>query len=129
MITRDELLYSYKKYLNKDISDMELDRIFIMVDIDLSGDITFSEFIVACINPKDILNEDRLTAAFNSFDIDHSGSISMDEVKTALCAGKNVADNVWASVITQVDNNGDREISFLEFKDMMEKIFNITIKG
>lgn len=60
MVTRDELLLMFKKYLGKDISDMELDRILAQVDADLSGEITFSEFLVACVNPKEILTLDRL---------------------------------------------------------------------
>lgn len=55
MITRDELIQCFKKYLGKDISDMEIDRILSQIDADLSGEITFSEFLVACINPKEIL--------------------------------------------------------------------------
>ncbi|CDW74871.1 protein kinase domain containing protein [Stylonychia lemnae] len=129
MVTREELLQMFKKYLGKDISDMELDRILAQVDADLSGEITFSEFLVACINPKEILTTDRLQAAFNTFDIDQSGFISMDEIKKALCAGKNIDDKVWAKVVEQVDINDDNEISFLEFKDMMEKIFNLNQGG
>ncbi len=49
----------------------------------------------------------------------------MNEIKTALCAGKNIDDKVWASVVDQVDANSDKEISFLEFKDMMERMFNL----
>ena len=80
---------------------------------------------MACINPKDILTEDRLRAAFNTFDIDRSGNISMDEIKNAICAGKLIDDKVWASVMSEVDNNNDDEITFPEFKEMMERIFNI----
>ena len=126
MVTRDELLNMFKKYLGKDVSDMELDRILSQVDADLSGEITFSEFLVACINPKDIITEDRLKAAFNTFDVDHSGYISMDEIKQALCAGKNIDDKVWLSVVDEVDVNKDDEISFKEFKEMMERIFNLN---
>lgn len=125
MVTREELLQMFKKFLGKDVSDMELDRILAQVDADLSGEITFSEFIVACINPKDILTQDRLMAAFNTFDNDRSGFISMDEIKNAICAGKLIDDKVWASVMLEVDNNNDDEITFLEFKEMMERIFNL----
>lgn len=85
----------FKKYLGKDISDIELDRILAQVDADLSGEITFSEFLVACVNPKDILTEERLRNVFDIFDNDKSGCISMDEVKNALCAGKNIDEKVW----------------------------------
>lgn len=105
---------------------MEIDRILSQIDADLSGEITFSEFLVACIDPKTILSNDRLLAAFNTFDVDHGGTISIDEIKMALCAGKNIDDKVWGDILTEVDPNGDAEISFNEFKVIMERIFNIT---
>jgi calcium-dependent protein kinase len=71
---------------------MELDMILAQIDTDLSGQITFSEFLVACINPEEVLTKERLEAAFRVFDIDRSGSISMEEIRSALCAGKNIDD-------------------------------------
>jgi Ca2+-binding EF-hand superfamily protein len=36
--------------------------------------------------------------------------------------GKNIDEKVWNDIITEVDGNGDGEISFVEFKTMMQKI-------
>lgn len=52
---------------------------------------------------------------------DHSGFISPDEVKAILGHGKIISEKVWASIISQVDANGDGQISFEEFQDMMTK--------
>ena len=49
----------------------------------------------------------------------------MDEIKLALCAGKKIDDKVWAEVVKEVDANNDKEITFDEFKDMMEIMFNV----
>ncbi len=54
-LSRDEIIIAYKKYLNKMISDLELDRILAQVDSDMSGAISFSEFVVACIEPATLL--------------------------------------------------------------------------
>ena len=57
------------------------------------------------------------------FDKDNSGSISATEVKDVLGIGKNIGDQVWNDIISEVDADGDGEISFIEFKKMMEKLF------
>jgi calcium-dependent protein kinase len=60
--------------------------------------------------------------AFSMFDKDGSGFISADEVKSVLGVGKNVDEKLWLDIVKEVDANGDGEISFSEFKIMMEKL-------
>ena len=79
--------------------------------------------MVATINKKKLLTNEKLEAAFNLFDKDGSGSISATEVKDVLGIGKNIGDEVWNDIIREVDGDGDGEISFDEFKTMMEKLF------
>ena len=47
---------------------------------------------------------------FNTFDTDGGKTISVDEIKQALTAGKNIDPKVWVEVLAEVDNNNDREI-------------------
>jgi Ca2+-binding EF-hand superfamily protein len=56
------------------------------------------------------------------FDKDGGGSISVDEIKQVLAFGKNLDEKVIAEVIKQVDANGDGEISFEEFAEMMKSV-------
>jgi len=44
------------------------------------------------------------------------------EIKEVLGKGLKLKDEIWKKVITEVDLNGDGEISFEEFKKMMETI-------
>jgi calcium-dependent protein kinase len=56
------------------------------------------------------------------FDRDGGGSISVEEIKQVLSFGKNSLDEtVVQEIIRQVDANGDGEISFEEFAEMMLK--------
>jgi Ca2+-binding EF-hand superfamily protein len=50
----------------------------------------------------------------------------MDEIKMALCAGKNIDDKVWSTIIGEVDLNGDGDINLEEFRHIMEAIFDIV---
>ena len=49
-------------------------------------------------------------------------SISAAEIKEILGVGKNIDEKIWNEIIMEVDGNGDGEISFLEFKIMMQKL-------
>ena len=46
--------------------------------------------------------------------------MTVDELKEALGIGKNIDEQVWKDVINEVDENGDGEIDFNEFKAMMK---------
>lgn len=55
------------------------------------------------------------------FDKDGGGSISIDEIKQVLSFGQNLDEEVVNQIIKQVDANGDGEISYEEFAEMMLK--------
>ena len=99
-----------------DLAEEEVDRIMKYADSDGSGEIDYSEFVVATMDKRKLLSNEKLETAFNLFDRDGSGSISANEVKEVLGIGKNIDERVWNEIILEVDGNGDGEISFLEFK-------------
>jgi len=55
------------------------------------------------------------------FDKDGGGSISIEEIKQVLSYGQKLDDEVVNQIIKQVDENGDGEISYEEFAQMMLK--------
>ena len=63
---------------------------FDKVDTDGSGEIEYSEFVVATMNEKNLLNNNKLQTAFKMFDKDGGGSISIDEIKQVLSFGQNL---------------------------------------
>ena len=69
------------------------------MDMNKDGKIEYSEFIVAAIDEKILLSEKRLKAAFDMFDKDKSGNISVDEIKKVLSFGKDIdeflEDSEW----------------------------------
>lgn len=95
---------------------------FSAVDIDGSGYIDYSEFVVASMNEKNILTNEKLQAAFKMFDKDGSGFISADEIKEVLGFGKSLDEAQIMDIIKQVDDNGDGQISFDEFSAMMKQL-------
>ena len=94
-----------------------------MCDVDHSGFLDYTEFISASLNRSKMLSKDKLEAAFRAFDKDGSGKIGIDELKDMLEKNDRLAeDSEWHEVIKEADMNGDGEIDFIEFKDLMMKL-------
>lgn len=122
-LSRDELITGYRQILG-DLAEEEVDRILKIADSDGSGEIEYSEWIVATTDKRKLLTNEKLETAFNMFDRDGSGSISANEIKDVLGVGKSIDEKVWNDIILEVDANGDGEISFLEFKTMMQRLLD-----
>lgn len=122
MLSKEEIKNGYEKIFGQNMNDEQVDDIFKAVDIDNSGYIDYSEFVVATMNEKNLFSEKKIKAAFKMFDTDNSGNISKDEVKEALQKVGNLSEQQLDEVMGQVDENGDGEISFEEFKIIMTRL-------
>jgi len=118
-LQKDEIKKGYAEFFGRQLTDDEVDEMFAKVDADGSGEIEYSEFVVATLNEKNLLSNNKLQTAFKMFDKDGGGSISVEEIKQVLSFGQNLDDDVIQQIITQVDANGDGEISYDEFSTMM----------
>ena len=67
----------------KELSGERVDFLMRMIDTNGSGEIDFTEFIVAGLEPGD-LSVNHFEQAFAYFDIDHSGMITYDEIAAFL---------------------------------------------
>ena len=124
-LSRKELIEGYTQILGE-LAEDEVDRIMKIADTDGSGEIDYSEWVIATMDKKKLLTEDKLLMAFSMFDKDNGGSISSAEVKDTIGVGKNIDEKLWNEIINEVDVNGDGEISFQEFKIMMERLLDQT---
>lgn len=59
-------------------SRAEMEKIMRLLDLNKSGVIDYTEFLVGAIDPSEYLTVDNLEKAFHFFDIDHSGVITID---------------------------------------------------
>jgi len=94
---------------------------FDLVDLDHSGFIDYSEWIVAAISDTALTSTDKLQLAFKMFDKDGSGLISANEITNVLKIDDEHTEEI-EYLLSNVDTNGDGEISFEEFCLMMKKL-------
>jgi len=121
-LSKEEILDGYDKYMGKSIDKDDVEKMFEAVDTDKSGFIDYSEFVLASMNEKNLLTNEKLQSAFKMFDKDGSGYISSTEIKEILSFGGAVGDEAVNDIVKQVDANGDGQISFEEFCAMMKKL-------
>ena len=132
-IVKEELLSGLQSYfkLPGEQFQTEVETIFNNIDTDHNGYIEYEEFIRAAIDTEYFLKDNFLKFAFNYFDRDASGLITLDEVTNLFY---NSEYNKKSSEVhqqlklsfEQVDINGDGTLSFEEFCQMMRNIINIT---
>ena len=82
-LSKDELKSGFSRLFGNRIknADAELDRIIAEVDLDRSGEISYNEFAVAVMGKQKILERKRLEEVFKSIDINHNGSIDIEELE------------------------------------------------
>ena len=117
-LTKNELLNGLVQYEDPNLIKEKIDDIFFILDGANHGFIEYEEFLRACMDQKTLLCDEHLVYAFNFFDKDNTGRISVDKIK-ANFIDSTVSEEVFKSIFNEIDTNQDGEIDFGEFKDMM----------
>ncbi|CAD8135936.1 unnamed protein product [Paramecium pentaurelia] len=123
ILTKEEILETYKKYMDDETALQEVQKIMELVDMDGSGTIDYTEFIIASMDRRKAMQTEKLKEAFQIFDKDGNGFISELEIKEVLGPSlTGIDEKYWLDMIKEIDRNGDGQISFEEFCEMMMKI-------
>ncbi|CAB9500986.1 MAP kinase-activated protein kinase 2 (Fragment) [Seminavis robusta] len=103
------------------ISDEQIQELIRQVNFSGSGSISYSEFTVATMMEKNLIDDDKLRAAFAYFDKEGTGVITAQNLKDALhiddSHGSAADAYVTKKIIGQVSQSG--VIEFEDFKNMM----------
>ena len=114
-------LQQVMRKLGQNPSEAELIEMISTVDDNGDNEIDFEEFMILMksrIGEKD--PEKELRDAFRVFDTDNSGSIDKKELKRLMKKlGQALSEAELDAMMDEVDTNGDGEISFEEFKELM----------
>ncbi|KAF9480290.1 EF-hand [Pholiota conissans] len=124
-ITTSEL-GTVMRSLGRNPTELELQEILKGVDKDQNGTIEFAEFVDLMGRSHQALSpgaepQDELFQAFSVFDKDSSGKISITELEAVMnnVLGEHLTQEELEIMIKEADLDGDREISFVEFKKMV----------
>jgi len=97
--------------------------IFREIDTDSSGAVDYTEFIAAAADQHFFLQAELCHEAFEVFDQDHNGDITLEELREVLAQSPGVAQKLGRGaleeILRQADSNGDRKIDFAEFVTML----------
>ncbi|KAA3676834.1 uncharacterized protein DEA37_0009585 [Paragonimus westermani] len=122
-ITMQELR-SMMKLFNRPCTADEAREIMAEVDKNNDGVIDFREFVELMspvVSPNDA-DDCELKAAFDFFDKDHDGDITIRELKAVLQSlHLKLTDSEVEEMITEADTDRSGTVSFDEFKSIMSK--------
>ena len=126
-ITKKELNDSLKN-LGIIIPEKELWQMIDKIDVNGDGCVDIEEFgelyKTIMVEEDDEMGEEDMKEAFNVFDRNGDGFITVDELKAVLSSlglkqGKTLEE--CRKMIMQVDVDGDGRVDYKEFKQMMKK--------
>ena len=120
-ISKDEFIKCLESIYPSQEAKLKADAIFKEIDFNNDGSINFSEFLTVNIQKEKLLNKETLDKAFRTFDSDSNGYITIKELKKTMPL-EITAKAGWRNLVSEVDKDGDYQISFNEFKEMMEKL-------
>mmetsp|Transcript_43154 Transcript_43154/g.101405 ORF Transcript_43154/g.101405 Transcript_43154/m.101405 type:complete len:898 (-) Transcript_43154:155-2848(-) len=92
-----------------------------VLDVNGDGVIQYSELVSGMLQAEESLAENHMRNAFDVFDVDRNGFVSLDELRLMLTGGGPLAGvlpdgKTPEQVLEEVDTSKDGNISFLEFK-------------
>ncbi|CAN1743648.1 Calcium-dependent protein kinase 1 [Linum perenne] len=119
-ITYEELKAGLPK-LGTKLSESEVRQIMEAADVDGNGTIDYIEFITATMHMNRMEREDHLYKAFEYFDKDKSGYITMEELEHGLKQYNMGDPKTIKEIIAEVDTDNDGRINYEEFVAMMRK--------
>ncbi|KAL9183938.1 hypothetical protein ACHAXT_002024 [Thalassiosira profunda] len=97
----------------------EIDQIFLAVDMNGSGKISWTEFLAATIETKGLISEDEFASAFDHLDCDKSGFISTSNLREII--GRDLPESVIDQIIDESDLIGDHRIWKDEFMALSQE--------
>ena len=103
----------------------EVKEIFLNLDTNKNNYFEQEEFVKAAVDKKIYLTEKMMKFAFNFFDQDKSGLITIDEITDIFKENTDddvEASNLFKNIISSIDKDSDGKIDFNEFSILMKTL-------
>ena len=119
-LSKEELKNGLKEFKEENEIEEKFDNIFRELDGDNNGTIEFEEFLRACINKDEILNDNYLKYAFKFLDKENKKMLSPEQIISAFLSKEN---DELKETINEIMNKSDYDkngmINFEEFKNLI----------
>ena len=122
-LSKEELYLAYKEAGIK-INKEELEKLINLIDFDGNGSIEYEEFIRVTLPKEQLFTDLNLKTAFDMFDLDKNGTISMNEILEVIGSDKEIDKSVIEQLKGEILKEGDEEIDFKRFKEIMLELKN-----
>ena len=120
-IQAEEIADMYRN-LGYEMNNSTIENIVDSLYLKEKGIITFMEFVAGTLGYSYFADEERLKVLFEFLDADNSGYIGFADINMCFRRfGRNLSRSRINNMIRECDINGDNEISFDEFKDLLCK--------
>jgi serine/threonine protein kinase len=114
-LSKDELKYAFKE-AGVEMKNEQLNKVIQSIDFDGNGFIEYEEFIRVTLPKERLFTEKNLKIAFDMFDLDKNGTISLNEFKEILGIEKIKDQNVNKALLKEIPIKGNEEMTFEQFK-------------
>ena len=127
-LTKNELINGLNKYRSENEVKEKVDLLFLLLDGDNNGFIEYEEFLRACIDKKEIFTDEYLKYAFKFLDKENNETLSVEQISSTFLKEDSKVNKMFeiaiAKDLNEVDADGDGNINFFEFKELMTKTYN-----
>ena len=107
-LTSEELKYGIARIPGCTMTPTDVDQLMTVMDSNRNGFIDYTEFIAGCLQSYNYLKENHLKSAFNYYDKDSNGTISIEELKQCLQTEElTLPDLAIEKLMKEVDSNKD----------------------
>jgi len=92
-----------------------------------SDQINYSEFIAAASDKNKILSTENLRIAFDYFDSERTGAITLEQLRRVFeQTGTKKDEELWKQVMQEMDKDGNNKVSFDDFVEFMTSVIRRT---
>ena len=127
-LTKEELKKGLKEFKTDDDFEIKLEKVFEELDGDKNGTIEFEEFLRACMDKNEILNDKYINYAFKFLDKENRKSLSPEQIISAFFVEENES---FKDTMNQLLNNNDYDkngrINFEEFKTLIYSLEKLKL--
>ena len=116
-LSKSEFEHAFKE-AGIEMTKEQIDKMMKCIDFDGNGFIEYEEFIRVALPKEKLFTETNLKTAFDMFDLDKNGTISLDEFKTILGIDKLNDQKVNKELLKEIPIKENEEMTFEQFKQI-----------